>query len=95
MRRVWVVLYIGDQQSESVFSVDVPLSRADADTVRKAVMTECSIELAHCMAKSLRVYLPGTTIPSPAALLSPASTVPETAEDSPLVVMAPERDDGK
>jgi hypothetical protein len=70
-------LYIGKGDPEPItFAVNVAAVRDVAD-LKKAILAEAPILLAHCDAISLKVY--------PAAATTPSSMIPDPPELDPLV----------
>jgi hypothetical protein len=76
--KVCCKLYIGKGDPEPItFAVNVAAAVRDVADLKKAILAEAPILLAHCNAISLKVY--------PAAATTPSSMIPDPPELDPLV----------
>jgi Crinkler effector protein N-terminal domain len=92
---VWVQLYIGEEECGGAFKVKTA-ANGDIDDLKKAVKKERTNDLAHCDAARLAVYSAGTEFPKEEDELRPGKPVPtDSTDESPLRVVAPEKQPGK
>jgi hypothetical protein len=86
---VWVQLYIGEDKSGEVFSIQ-PVPK-HIDDLKKAVHQAMDTSLGHCNVAHLLVYKAGTQFPSKEEdKLRPSSSVPkDTNDEKPVRVLAP------
>jgi hypothetical protein len=91
--KVWVQLYIGEEECGSAFKVLVEAT-GDIDDLTKAVYQANDKVLGHCNPPQLAVYKAGTDVPPKEEdKLRPGKPVPtDSTDENPLCVLAPARE---